>query len=146
MIKPIITNTIELKLKSGLVKEDTDRVHEIIRDMIDTAESYTISKNGQTCIGLAANQIGELLRIIIIRDGPAWKVMINPEWEALPGKEPKQHEQCLSRPGVKRKIKRHKRILVRWVDVDGEPQSMKATNLFARVIQHECDHLDGIYI
>ena len=53
-------------------------------------------------------------------------------------------EGCLSVPGVRRDIRRSEGVRLRWTDLDGEPQEGEFHGLIARIIQHECDHLDGI--
>ena len=143
MIRPIITDTAELSKPSEPVTED-EKIWDIIEDLIDTAEHHRTTKIG--CIGLAANQIGWLKRVIVVWEGNHWMVMINPVWTPRDNKQGSSHEGCLSRPSVKAKVKRHKRISCAWLDTDGDHRSAKYAHLTARVIQHECDHLDGVYI
>lgn len=147
MIKEIITNTDQLAIASDEILEDTPRdlIQEIITDLIDTAEAHRETKIG--CAGLAANQIGHQWRIIAIWDTDRWNIMINPSWEARDEKMGLSHEGCLSRPGVKPKVKRYKRIRCTW-EILGQYdlESRKYSHFPARVIQHEVDHLDGIFI
>jgi peptide deformylase len=155
MIREIITNTEQLAIASDEILEDTPEqiIDSIITDLIDTAEHYRETKIG--CAGLAANQIGYNWRIIVIWvkglqvDGwkvTGWRVMINPTWEKRDDKQGQQHEGCLSRPGVNPKVKRYKRIKCYWQDQDGSDAWAKFAHFSARVIQHEVDHLDGIFI
>lgn len=143
MIRQIVTDTSQLALPSKPVS-DIESMAIVVKDLIDTAEFHRETKIG--CIGLAANQIGWLNRVIVIWNGNHWLTMINPEWTPRDGKEGSSHEGCLSRPSVKVKVKRHKRIDCQWLDTDGTKLNHKFCHLDARVIQHECDHLDGIYI
>ncbi len=144
MIRPIVTNKAILAIPSEPVQVITPKVLEIIKDLQDTANYHQPSKIG--CAGLAANQISYLYRIILVWNGKVWITMINPRWNPRDGKQTNSHEGCLSRPGVNVKVKRHKRIKVWHEDEHGTDQSFKASHFFARVIQHETDHLNGVFI
>ena len=143
MIRTVVTDTAELSKPSEPVT-DGEKIWDIIEDLIDTAEHHRTTKIG--CIGMAANQIGWLKRVIVIWESNHWMVMINPEWAPRDGKDGSSHEGCLSRPGVNVKVKRHKRISCVWTDTDGDQRKARYAHLTARVIQHEVDHLDGVYI
>jgi len=100
-------------------------------------------------IGLAAPQVGHNIRICIIgkEADPALKedlALINPVWQRLSKKTSTDTEGCLSVPGVYGKVKRYSRIHVSALNRAGQPVQFEAKNFFARVIQHEVDHLDGI--
>jgi peptide deformylase len=143
MIKSIVTNKEVLAIPSSPVQVITPKVLAIIQDLRDTAEHHATTKIG--CAGLAANQISHLYRIVLVWNNE-WIVMINPEVRTRDGKMGLSHEGCLSRPGVSRKIRRHKRIVVHYMDKQGVDHSLKLAHLPARVVQHEVDHLDGIFI
>lgn len=144
MIKDIVTDK-ELLAIPSLPILTGELIVNTVHDLIDTAEYHRV-KGKIGCIGLAANQIGHIKRIIVIWEGNHWMVMINPEWRPRDGKQGSSHEGCLSRPSVNVKVKRHKRIECSWFDVDAGQRSAKYSHLTARVIQHEVDHLNGIYI
>ena len=99
-------------------------------------------------VGLAANQIGVLHRVLVYRTDPEADVtaLVNPllEWssEELEAAE----EGCLSLPGVHIEVERPAQVRVRARDVGGAEVLVEAEGLEARVIQHELDHLDGILI
>lgn len=107
-------------------------------------------------IGLAAPQVDKGRRIIVFRvpadrasDDPADVVMgpqvlINPEFVAMGDEKVLGWEGCLSIPGLRGVVPRYRRIRYRGYDLDGQLVEREATNLHARVIQHELDHLDGI--
>jgi peptide deformylase len=99
-------------------------------------------------IGLAATQVGRLGRFLVYRVEPdsAVQVLVNPviEWSS-PDKEWVE-EGCLSLPGVHVDVERPIHVRVRAQDADGEPLTVEASGLEARVIQHEMDHLDGVLI
>lgn len=132
-----------LSMPSDPVKPDEDTT-QLVQSMLDTAAHWQDTKIG--CAGLAANQIGWLRRIIVVWIGAEFEVMINPEWESRDSKMGYGHEGCLSRPGVDAKIKRHKRIACTWETPSGVIVTAKFAHFTARVIQHEIDHLNGIFI
>ena len=118
------------------VKEITDRERELVRDMLDTM----YDANG---VGLAAPQVGILKRIVVIDIGEGPVVMINPEILETSGEQTGQ-EGCLSLPGQAGIVTRPNYVTVRATDENGEEYELEGTELMARAICHECDHLDGI--
>ncbi|PIS42056.1 MAG: peptide deformylase [Candidatus Kerfeldbacteria bacterium CG08_land_8_20_14_0_20_40_16] len=95
-------------------------------------------------IGIAAPQVGESIRLIVIniKDGPL--VLINPKIVAKSIRKEVEEEGCLSVPGVFGMVKRYKKVKVAAVDQKGEKMTMAGEGLLARVLQHEIDHLNGI--
>jgi peptide deformylase len=112
-----------------------------LQQFIDEMEKTMAKKDG---IGLAANQINVLKRIIIIntKDGPL--ALINPELKRKSFKKEEAEEGCLSVPGIYGQVKRHFSLVISAINKQGEEVKVKATGLFARVAQHEVDHLNGI--
>ena len=114
----------------------------LVRDMFETmyhAEG----------IGLAAPQIGISRRVIVIdlrseEQPEARLALINPSVVWASAESDKEPEGCLSIPGLEEVIKRSLAIRVEAVDIDGGRMELEAEGLFARVLQHEMDHLDGI--
>lgn len=142
MIKQIITN--EKKL-SRQVDFDIDPTNEAILDLRDTALHYAGKRSG--CAGLAANQIGHMVPAIVIWYGNEYLVMIRPIITVKSGGADFKREGCLSRPGKTPRIRRHKRVKVDYFNEDGVLiMGARFTGFTARVIQHEVDHLHGIYI
>jgi len=94
-------------------------------------------------LGLAANQIGELDRIIYIKD---IGFVVNPVLEVLGKAQRTSREGCLSVPGKVVPMVRHYRVRLTGSDQWGKPFSRKLKGLLAFVAQHEVDHLDGITI
>ena len=95
-------------------------------------------------VGLAAPQVGESLRLFVLRE-PEKNIemcLANPEFDDGEGSETAE-EGCLSVPQVYAPVQRFKRIHVRAQDVRGKPLDFHAEDLLARIIQHETDHLDG---
>ena len=130
------------KLKS--VSEITDEVVALAIAMHETM----LNAEG---IGLAANQVGEDRRMLVVnvRDEeepkPTILTMINPVIEAVSEEEILSEEGCLSLPDIRADVVRPEAIEVRYLDTDMKEHLLEAEGLLARVIQHEVDHLDGIY-
>lgn len=147
MIRDIVTDPEQLAIVSAQVEKNTpqDELDAVIADLVDTAEHYR-TKGQVGCVGLAANQLGIHWRIVTIWYNNAWLTMINPAWSYQDDKKGYAHEGCLSRPGVRAKVKRYKRIHCNWMAQDRFWHQGKFNHFYARVIQHEVDHLDGIFI
>jgi peptide deformylase len=97
-------------------------------------------------VGLAATQLGALRRMLVFQVGFEAEptVMVNPEIEWSSEDAATAEEGCLSLPGVVVDVERPLFVRARAVDVHGEPFTVEASGLEARVIQHEIDHLDGV--
>jgi peptide deformylase len=97
-------------------------------------------------VGLAATQLGTLRRMLVFQVGSEAEptVLVNPEIEWRSEDAATAEEGCLSLPGVIVDVERPLHVRARGVDVHGEPFSIEASGLEARVIQHEVDHLDGV--
>ena len=128
-----------LNKKCREVTEMTDRNRELIEDMIDTM----YEANG---VGLAAPQVGVLKRIVVIdvsEEGDSPIVLINPVITEADG-EQTGAEGCLSVPGKSGVVTRANHVKVKALDVNMEPFELEGTELLARAIQHELDHLEGV--
>jgi peptide deformylase len=133
-----------LKQTCQPVGEVTEEIKQLARDML-----LTMMLEGG--IGLAAPQVGKLLRIFVVdvhwtenlgKSDP--HIFINPELVIPEGEESVLSlEGCLSFPGGLAKISRFKTLKVKYLDGEGFPTETEASGLFARVIQHEMDHLEG---
>ena len=118
------------------VEEITPRIVTLLDDMIETMRA------AGGC-GLAAPQVGVLRRIAVIEveDGVVYE-LINPKIIAFAGEQQEQ-EGCLSNPGQYGVTKRPMAVTVRATNRKGEEYELRGTELLARAICHECDHLDG---
>ncbi len=125
-----------LRKVSRPVEEITPRITRLIDDMIETMRS------AGGC-GLAAPQVGVLRRIAVIEveDGNVYE-LINPKIIAYAG-EQCESEGCLSNPGQYGITKRPRSVTVRAMNRSGEEYDLTGSDLLARAICHECDHLDG---
>jgi peptide deformylase len=128
-----------LRQKTAKIKDITPEIKRLILDMAQTMKSA----DG---IGLAAPQVNLSVRLCLINTAKGPLAMINPliTWKSL--RKDVEEEGCLSCPNFWTKVKRSKIIYVKCLDQDGKELSFRAEGLFARVIQHEVDHLDGILI
>ncbi len=118
------------------VKEMTPRTRELIDDMIDTM----YDANG---VGLAAPQVGVLKRIVVIDvTGEDLIVLVNPRIMETSG-EQTGGEGCLSLPGKSGTVTRPNYVKVKAYDRDMQPIEVEGTELLARALCHEVDHLDG---
>ncbi len=113
----------------------TPRTKKLIADMLDTM----YEAEG---VGLAAPQVGILKRIVTIDVGDGPIVLINPVIQETGG-EQTGPEGCLSVPGKAGQVTRPNDVTVRYMDEDGEYYELDGTELLARAICHECEHLDG---
>ena len=114
-------------------------------------------------VGLAAPQVGVGKRLAIVHDLPEFTaeapddwlaererapiepyVLINPELEPVGDETRTFYEGCLSVSGYAAAVTRHRGVRVRWLDERGEPHEAVRTGWHARILQHECDHLDGV--
>lgn len=125
-----------LRKKSKEITEINDRIKILLDDMIDTM-------NHAEGVGLAAPQIGVLRRAIVIDVGQGPIKIINPEILESHG-EVIDVEGCLSIPGRSGTVLRPERVKIKYMDIDGNEKILEGTDLLARAICHEIDHLDGI--
>lgn len=124
-------------------------VRRLAADMIETLEDIGAS-------GLAAPQVFDSRRVVVYRmiaaripkgsgiEPRPWTVMINPVITPESADTAPVWERCLSIPGLHGKVPRHPRIAIRYQTLEGETVSHDAHSSWAALLQHECDHLDGI--
>jgi peptide deformylase len=125
-----------LRQETRPVEVVTDEIRHLIDDMFATM----YAAKG---IGLAAPQVGRTERLTVIDVGDDRQlVLINPEIVVAEGKQ-RAEEGCLSIPDIYGEVERATRVVVRALDRDGTPFELEGTELLARCIQHEVDHLHG---
>lgn len=136
MVREICRDVLFLSQKSQqATKED---MH-VVQDLLDTLKA-----NEEGCVGMAANMIGVNKRIIAVHMGFVNVAMINPVIVKKSGMY-EAEEGCLSLVGV-RKTKRYQDIEVEFYDDNWNKQRGNYSGWIAQIIQHECDHLEGIII
>ena len=118
-----------------------------IDDMIATMREYS-------GVGLAAPQVHESLQVVVIEalENPRYPqapaipltVLINPSVEPLSDETEEDWEGCLSIPDIRGKVRRYREVRVRAYDREGKQLDFSAKDFFARVIQHESDHVQGV--
>lgn len=136
-----------LRIAEAVSAFDTPELHALLADMRDTMHA----ENG---IGLAAPQIGVNLRVVIfeVAGNPRYPeaeavpqtVLINPVITPIKNKKNEDWEGCLSVPGLRGIVPRYTQIRYRGFDEYGAVIDRTVSDFHARVVQHECDHLDGI--
>jgi peptide deformylase len=136
MVKPVVRDVFFLGQRS---EEATEADRQIMTDLRDTLKA-----NHEHCVGMAANMIGYQKRIIIVSMGFMDVVMVNPV--ILQRAQPYETEEgCLSLDGV-RKTKRFRKIKVQYQDEAFQKHTQDYEGEIAQIIQHECDHMDGVII
>lgn len=128
------------------VGKDYPELKKLIDDMFET---MYVSEG----VGLAAPQIGRDDRIVVIDADPVAEtfpecagrklVLINPEVTVLDGDTVSRPEGCLSLPGISEDVKRVEHIRLKWLDENFAEHEEEISGFLARIVQHECDHLEG---
>jgi peptide deformylase len=145
-IRKVITHPHDiLRRKAHKVSDFGPRLQKLIDDMVDTMRS-------EPGVGLAAPQVAESLRLIVVEYGeeedeekpPKLYTLINPEILHLSEQVEIGVEGCLSIPGYAGEVERAMEATIRGLNRRGTPVKIKATGWLARIFQHEIDHLNGI--
>ncbi len=124
-------------------------VKKIIEQMMSATLDWEDHREHEVGVALAAIQIAQPLRIVIIRndfdnkDDRTFKVFINPEITKLEGEVSEDFEGCLSVRDIYGKVPRHSKVKVKALNEAGKPIRITATGFLARVFQHEIDHTNG---
>ncbi len=157
MVLPIYTyGQAVLRQRAAEVTADSPDLQRLIDDMIETMV-------GATGVGLAAPQVGHAVRLFTVDLTPfaddlaadnggvvpdearAPFALINPTAEPLPDAEPDGYEEgCLSMPDLRETVVRPDRVRLHFLDRTFAARTLEASGMFARVAQHEIDHLDGV--
>jgi peptide deformylase len=139
-----------LRQKSAKIHIVNDSVKQLINGMVSAALDWEDSRPHEISAALAAVQIDQLDRVVIIRSdfdnkrARGFTALINPQIVKLEGEIVEDYEGCLSVSDVYGKVPRHSKIRVKALDAQGSEVRFKAEGFLARVIQHEIDHTNGI--
>jgi len=130
-----------LRHETAAIDQFDDKLKTLADDMAETMYDAP-------GIGLAAPQIGESVKLIVVdtskqEDGREFMALVNPEIVDHQGSQ-LDEEGCLSVPELTSNVQRFKKIKVTYQDLDGQPQELTVEDRFAVVLQHEIDHLNGI--
>ena len=128
-----------LKSRAAPVKDFDESLARLAGEMLETMRE----REG---IGLAANQVGRLKRILVAATEDEEYVIVNPEVTESSPETSVEPEGCLSIPGISVDVDRPVAITLTGQDLSGEPLRMEISGLPARILQHEIDHLDGVLI
>lgn len=129
-----------LRKKSQPIKKIDEKILNLAKDMMKTM----VKNDG---LGLSACQVGKNLRIfVVLKELSDKNIFINPETIKASKTMSETDEGCLSLPGIFLPIKRAKSLKIKAFDENGKEFKLKAKDVFARVIQHEIDHLNGVLI
>lgn len=139
-----------LRQKSAKINAIDEDVLALIDDMTSASIDWENSRPHEISAALAAVQVDQLKRIVIIRSdfedkqAQDFTPLINPEIVKFEGDLVEDYEGCLSVSGVYGKVKRYSKIRVRALNTQGQEVRFRAEGFLARVIQHEIDHTQGI--
>ena len=140
-----------LELPDPLLREVADPIPKITPEVEALVDDMFATMHANLGIGLAAPQVGELLRLVVIELPPNEKdpqagvpyVLINPELGRL-GTRESMSEGCLSLPGFRAMVERAHTVNVTYTNMDGRLARLNANGLLAQALQHEIDHLNGV--
>jgi peptide deformylase len=139
-----------LREKSVKVHVVTDETIKLVDDMTSASLDWEDSRPHEISAALAAVQIDNLQRVVIIRSNFEDKAardfttLINPEIVKLEGEVISDYEGCLSVKNIYGMVPRHSKIRIKAMDIQGNEIRFKAEGFLARVIQHEIDHTNGV--
>ena len=139
-----------LREKSAKVHVITDKIRDLVDIMTSAALDWEDSRPHEISAALAAVQIDELERVVIVRaefdnkKSREFTALINPEIVKYEGEIVKDFEGCLSVKHIYGNVPRHSKIRVKAIDIDGNEIRFKAEGFLARVVQHEIDHTTGL--
>ena len=134
-----------LELPNPMLRRRAKKVRRIDKSVLKLAYSMVETMKDANGVGLAANQVGELRRVIVIQlpEEDETRIYINPEILQREG-EREVEEGCLSIPGFRGNIKRSVWIKFRALDHSSTVVKLKAEDILSQALEHEVDHLDGI--
>lgn len=148
--RPIITLPAEtLRRRSSKIGFTSEDVKNLVAEMEAATLDWEDGREHEVGVALAAVQIGDLRRVVIIRNNfedkrdRTFQIFINPEITKYEGTVEEDYEGCLSIKDVYGKVPRHSKVRVKGLNLEGAEVRIKAEGFLARVFQHEIDHING---
>lgn len=141
---------VHLHQKSQRIFVVDDETRQLVDDMVSASLDWENSRPHEISAALAAVQIDQLKRVVIVRNNfddkedNEFTALINPEIVKYEGEQVVDYEGCLSVSDIYGKVSRYTKIRVKALDINGNEVRFKADGFLARVIQHEIDHTNGI--
>ncbi len=126
-----------------ILRQTAKPVLKMTEDLVELVDQMGRIMRAANGVGLAAPQLGILQRIFVYDSGDGFHALINPKIIGRKG-EQVGVEGCLSLPGLQGDVARAEEVVVKALDQFGKPVRIRGSELTARVIQHELDHLDGV--
>ena len=114
--------------------------------LVRLTQEMLSTMRGNEGVGLAANQVGRLKRVLVASVEDDDYVIVNPVLTEMSDAKERATEGCLSIPGIQVEVERPTSVTLSGMDASGEPLQIEASDMLARVLQHEVDHLDGVLI
>ena len=139
----------DLRKRSKKVGVITDQIKDLISNMESAVVDWDNSRDHEVTVALAAVQIDELYRVVIVREDfdhkadAVYTALINPEIVKYEGETTYDYEGCLSIKSVYGYVPRYNKVRLKAIDNEGKPVRFNATGFLARVLQHELDHTNG---
>ena len=138
-----------LRQRSTRVRVITDEVKQLVEDMQSATLDWEANREHEVGVALAAVQINNLQRVVVVREdfndksNQNFEVYIDPEIVKYEGVIEEDFEGCLSVKNVYGKVPRHTKIRLKALNLEGKEVRVKAEGFLARVFQHEIDHTNG---
>jgi len=133
-----------LQLGSEILRQKAKRVPKGMRGLRKLTDKMFATMDAASGIGLAAPQIGVSLRVIVVDADEVRMAVVNPEIVRTSEESVLDEEGCLSYSSYYGPVNRYQSVVIKGRSLEGKEVRIRATDLLARVFQHEIDHLDGI--
>jgi len=134
------------KFGDPVLKTRAEPVHSFDESLLRLTKDMLATMRDNEGVGLAATQVGRLKRVFVAAIEDDEYIVVNPVLTDISETTETATEGCLSIPGIQVDVERPTAVTISGQDVSGKPLQIEASDLLARVLQHEVDHLDGVLI
>jgi peptide deformylase len=140
----------KLHERSKRIGHVDEEIRELAESMISATLDWEAGREHEFGAALAAVQVGQLYRVVVIRndfdnkEDKSFSVFVNPEIAKSEGEPTEELEGCLSVKDIYGSVARYPKVKVKALNLDGKPVRVTATGFLARVFQHEIDHTNGL--